>query len=93
MFWFATSEQDRLAMMLSGYNGGNGAVLQDRKLCQASPGCDPDRWFGHVEHHSRKAKVAARGYGKSFFAINREYPRTILFARSRKYEAIMGVPS
>ncbi|BBB65924.1 hypothetical protein UNDYM_1671 [Undibacterium sp. YM2] len=81
----AATDQDRLAMTLAAYNGGIGGVLSDRKVCAATPGCDQSKWFGHVERTSLKAKVAASGYGKSFFEINREYVRNILLIRTDKY--------
>lgn len=76
---------ERLAMMLAGYNGGMGGVASDRRVCAATPGCDPSRWLGHAEHTSLKARTAVPGYGKSFFVTNREYPRNILFMRRARY--------
>ena len=78
-------DDDRLAMMLSGYNGGMGGVQSDRRACAGTPGCDPARWWGNVEHTSLKAKMAVKGYGKSFFQINREYPVNILRVRRARY--------
>lgn len=85
----AATQQDGLAFMLAGYNGGIGGVLSDSKMCAATPGCDRRRWFGHVEHTSLKAKAAAAGYGKSFFEINREYPRNVLGPRLSRYEGLL----
>lgn len=82
----AASPRDRLALTLSAYNGGEGGVRQDRLLCRNTAGCDPSRWFGHVERYSLKQRVAFKGYGKSPFEINREYPRNILGFRLPKYE-------
>lgn len=82
--------RERLAMALAAYNGGMGGVLSDRRVCASVEGCNPDLWFGHVERHSLKAKVAARGYGKSFFEINREYPRNILGFRRQHYAGWFG---
>jgi len=81
----AVDEYERLAMALSAYNGGLGGVLADRRLCASIDGCDPDQWFGHVAEHSLKAKTASKGYGKSFFAINREYVRNVLYTRRGRY--------
>lgn len=80
------SDRDQLAFTLSAYNGGEGGVLQDRRLCANTKGCDPSRWHGHVERTSLKSKVANKGYGKSFFEINREYVTNILDVRRHKYE-------
>lgn len=79
------NSMERKAMMFSVYNGGLGGLLQDRRICQATKGCDPSRWFGHIEKTSAKAKVAQKGYGKSFFEINREYVKNILVLRRQKY--------
>lgn len=76
---------ERLAMALVAYNGGLGGLRQDRVACDATPGCDRRLWWGNVEHTSLKAKTAVSGYGKSFFEINREYPRNILQVRRFRY--------
>ncbi len=81
----AATTDDHLAMMLAGYNGGLGGLSSDRALCGGTPGCDRDRWWGHVERTSLKAKTAASGYGKSFYAINREYVRNVLRVRIVRY--------
>ena len=81
--------QEKLAFMFAAYNGGLGGILQDRRLCQNTKDCDPNVWFGHVERTSFKSKIKPKGYGKSFFEINREYPRNILFVRSTKYANLM----
>jgi len=82
----AASTRDRLGFTLSAYNGGEGGVRQDRLLCRNTNGCDPSRWFGHVERNSLKSKVAFKGYGRSPFEINREYPPNVLDLRRKKYE-------
>lgn len=84
------TERDRLAFALSCYNGGCGGVAADRKTCRATPGCDSSRWFGHVEHTSYKTRIAVKGYGRSFFAINREYVRNVLMVRRPRYVQAMG---
>lgn len=81
----AASDTDRLSFTLSAYNGGEGGLRQDRRLCANTAGCDQSRWKGHVERTSLKAKAPVSGYGKSFFQINREYVSTILDVRRHKY--------
>lgn len=88
----AATERDRKAFTLSGYNGGAGGVLQDRRLCGNTRGCDPGRWAGHVERTSLKSRVPVPGYKQSFFAINREYVHNILDVRSPKYRAYFVEP-
>lgn len=77
--------QERLAMTLASYNGGLGGLASDRRVCAGTRGCDPARWWGHVEHTSLKAKTAVAGYGKAFFEINREYPRNVILVRRSRY--------
>ncbi|WOL24239.1 endolysin [Yersinia phage fHe-Yen8-01] len=81
----AATERDRLSFTLSAYNGGEGGVLQDRRLCANTKGCDSTRWAGHVENTSLKAKAPKPGYKVSFFKINREYVTNILDVRRAKY--------
>lgn len=82
---FAETLPDQYAFMAAAYNGGLGGVSQDRAVCRGSQGCNPNVWFGHVEHHSTKAKTAHAEYSKSFFQINREYVTNILKVRRAKY--------
>lgn len=82
----AATDRDRLSFTLSAYNGGEGGVLQDRRLCANTPGCDKNRWAGHVEKTSLKSKQPHPGYRQSFFAINREYVTNVLDVRRPKYE-------
>jgi hypothetical protein len=82
----AATVQDHTAFVLASYNGGVGSVLQDRRLCDNTAGCDPTRWFGHVAKHSLKSKVPQKAYGgKSWYAINREYVTNVLLLRRNKY--------
>lgn len=83
------SEIDRLSFMFSAYNGGYGGLLKDRALCKATKGCSPDRWKGHVEKTSFRSRTAVKGYGQSFFQINREYVHNIMVVRSPKYREAM----
>lgn len=83
----AATDRDRLSFMLSAYNGGEGGVLQDRRMCANTRGCDSRRWNGHVAETSMKSRTPHPGYSKSFFTINREYVHLILDVRSAKYES------
>jgi len=84
------NERERLAMAISAYNGGLGGVLQDRRLCASQPGCDPGKWFGHVEKTSLKARSKVAGYGQSFFDINRGYVRAVMVDRRPRYAPYFG---
>lgn len=79
---------DQWAFVLSSYNGGAAGVLQDRRLCSNTRGCDPARWFGHVERTSLKSRVPQPGYGnRSWYEINRSHVRNVLTIRRAKYQA------
>lgn len=82
----SAAQADRMTMALVAYNGGLGGLASDRRVCAATKGCDPSRWWGHVERTSLKAKTAAKGYGLSFFQITRNYP-VLIAKRAEKYRA------
>lgn len=77
------NELEKMAFTAVWYNSGS--PLIDRHLCVVTQGCDPSRWFGNVELYTRKSKVVQKGYGKSFAAISREYPRNVIYVRREKY--------
>lgn len=86
LYSFAATPRDRLGFSLAGYNGGERGNQQDRTLCRNTSGCDQTRWFGHVEKNSVKSRVPFKGYGKSPYEINREYPHLVLGPRMPKYQ-------
>lgn len=82
---------ERFAFALSAYNGGMGGVIKDTRLCAATTGCDRSKWFGNVERTSLKARTAVKGYGKSFYQINREYVVNVMRVRPEKYRSLQWV--
>ena len=90
--WIQCSKlmEEDLACTFAAYNGGLGGVMSDRRLCAAKQGCNQRLWFGNVEHHSLKQRIALTGYGESFFDINRRYVREVLHDRRWKYERALG---
>jgi hypothetical protein len=87
----AATVGDHLSFMLASYNGGVAATLQDRVLCSHTPGCDPTRWAGNVAAHSIKSRVPQQKYGgQSWFSINRNYVRYIMYIRRDKYKVFWG---
>ena len=81
----------RVAFCDAAYNGGYGGLQSDRKLCALKAGCDPQQWFGQVEHVSGKSRAKWQGYGKSAFEINREHVDMTVNVRRPKYVQWMGV--
>lgn len=73
----AADECNRMAKVLSGYNGGNSWVYRDEKLA-ASKGLDPSKWFGHVE-------TVNSGRSAANFRENRQYPVRILIRLAPVY--------
>jgi len=67
---------ERMAMTLSGYNGGPGWVQRDRA---ATPVSLRDRWFEGVERYNAGRSAAA-------FRENRAYPQLILQTREPLYQ-------
>lgn len=68
-FPYAESQEDRLAFMLSAYNGALKWMYRDRKL-SIDRDRNPNVWFGHVELCSERTKWA--------IGVNRQYVRNIL---------------
>ena len=73
----AASNCERMAMTLSGYNGGLGWVQRDKRLA-SQQGLNSTRWFGHV------ATVNA-GRSAANWRENRHYPQRILRELAPRY--------
>lgn len=76
--------QERLAFADAAYNGGLGGVLKERRACGLKDGCDPQRWFGHVEHSCLKSRQPLYA-GRSPCDINRHHVKDVMVVRSPKY--------
>lgn len=73
----ATDSCERMAMALSGYNGGLGWVQRDKRLA-SQKGLDSARWFGHVE-------TVNAGRSAASWRENRHYPQRILRELAPRY--------
>ncbi|WP_440216883.1 hypothetical protein [Chromobacterium piscinae] len=82
--------EDRLAMMDAAYNSGLGSVLQRRRRCANTDGCDPGRWFGGLERTSGQSSRRQAGYGQSFADITNTHVRNVMIVRRPKYRAYFG---
>lgn len=76
---------ERLAMADAAYNGGFGGLQAERRACHMHPGCDPARWWGHVEDRCLKSKSPLYGT-RSACDINRRHVADVLRHRMPKYE-------
>lgn len=91
IFKYAINPYERFAFSTASYNGGIGGIQADQRVCRNTKGCNEWAWFGNVENTSLKAKTALKGYGKSFYEINREHTRNILTVRRQKYKPFVDV--
>lgn len=80
----------RLAFTDAAYNGGLGGVQRERRACEIAAGCNPQRWWGHVEHRCLKSRQPLYG-GRSACDINRHHVTDVLVHRMPRYRALMGV--
>jgi len=86
---FKKSSKDiitNFAFMQASYNGGSGLIVKEIALCEKDTKCDPGYWFCNVAKKSARSTVKYKGYGKSFYDINREYVTNIMFVRYQKYK-------
>lgn len=79
---------ERLAFVDASYNGGLGGVQNERRACQVSPGCDAQRWFGHVERTCLKSRQPIYA-GRSACDINRHHVADVLTVRAPKYRPLI----
>lgn len=84
------NDYNSLAFCDAAHNGGEGAMLNERRLCAKVAGCDQNKWFGHVEQHSVKSRVPVKGYAKSWFDINREHVKNVMIVRRPPYARWFG---
>lgn len=75
----------KLAMTDAAYNGGIGGVLNERRACGLREGCDPNKWFGHVEKVCLKSTKPLYA-GRSACDINRHHVHDVLQTRMPKYK-------
>lgn len=87
---FARTVKDPMQAVLFtdlGYNAGNGRVQSDRRACGMKPGCDPQRYFGHVELTCTASRAPIYGQ-RSACDISRHHVRDV-FERSDKYQRFL----
>lgn len=70
---WAQGDRERWGFTLTQYNGGGAVVNAERKACEGSRGCNPRRYFDHVERFCGSA-----GRSTASCNENRQYPKLIL---------------
>lgn len=78
------SEEVRLQMTDSAYNGGLRDVHRARTACGLAKDCDPQRWFEHTERYSPKSTKILYG-NRSAKDINLQHVRDVFLTRLPKY--------
>lgn len=76
--------QVRLQFTDLAYNAGLGRVLNDRRACALTTGCDPQRWTGHVERTCTASKTPIYGT-RSACDISRHHVHDVIATRMPKY--------
>ena len=84
----AADGTERLAYADAADSAGRGGVQRERRACQMATGCDPARWFGHVEHHCLKSRAPLYG-NRSSCDINRHHVADVLHKRAPKYRSLL----
>ena len=79
---------ERLAFADAAYNGGFGGMSNDRRACNMKTGCNPQRWFGHVEVTCTKSRAALYGT-RSACDINRGHVTNVMHVRAPKYTGLI----
>ena len=75
---------NRLVFQVAAYNRGRGAVQDERRLCQVTPECDPQLWWGHVEHTCTASRAPIYS-GRSACDINRSHVQRVVEVRAPRY--------
>lgn len=78
----------RLSMTDLAYNAGRGRVTQDRRACQIRDGCDPQQWWGHVEHTCTASRHPIYA-GRSACDISRHHVADVLRVKAPKYQSAL----
>lgn len=81
---------ERLAMADAAYNGGLGGLQRERRACGLKEGCDPGRWWGHVETTCLKSRAPLYG-NRSACDINRHHVHDVVLTRLPKYRPLLEV--
>lgn len=74
----------RLELTDLSYNAGMGRVLNDRRACGVTPGCDVNRWAGHIERTCTASKKPLYGT-RSACDISRHHVHDVVHVRTPKY--------
>jgi hypothetical protein len=72
------------------YNGGMRGLQSERRACRMAAGCDPGRWWAHVEHQCLKSRAPLYGT-RSACDINRHHVHDVIHKRAPKYRGLISL--
>lgn len=75
---------NRLVFQVAAYNRGVGGIQAERRLCHVTEGCDPQLWWGHVEHTCTASRDPIYS-GRSACDINRSHVQRVVEVRAPRY--------
>lgn len=75
----------RLQLTDLAYNAGLGRVLNDRRACGLTAGCDVDKWHGHIERTCTASQKPLYGT-RSACDISRHHVHDVVDVRMPKYK-------
>lgn len=81
------SVTERATFGVAAYNRGLGGVMSERRACQVTPGCDPQRWFDHVSTTCTASRAPLYG-GRSACDINRAHVAKAVAVADKYREAM-----
>lgn len=77
----------KLPPVLTAYNRGIGGVRASRRICQVTSGCDPSKWYGHVERTCAGSKQIIPGTNRTACQISNAYAADVM-QRAVKYHKV-----
>jgi len=87
----AADPLQHLAFTDLAYNAGRGRVDRDRRACALKAGCDPGRWWGHVEHTCTASRAPLYG-ARGVCDISRHHVADVIQVRAPRYASALGGP-
>ena len=79
------ADAHKLPPVLTAYNRGIGGVRASRRICQVTSGCDPSKWYGHVERTCAGSKQLIPGTNRTACQISNAYAPDVM-QRAIKYQ-------
>lgn len=89
-FGMAADVHNRFGFADVSYNQGPGRTEADRRACSLTKGCDPTRYWEHVEKTCTASRAALYGR-RSPCDISRHHARDVVMARAPRYRQVLAL--